>query len=923
MSSNCSSNNSFSSSLSNVSNMFLNSNSNSVFYNMEQNSASSKSTNNPHQKEVKNTQLQGLNQQNNNINNFNSEYSLNNNTSNFFQNQQNRILKPKQKKSIFEQLTQKNFLKNNLNLEQMDLNNNYQHDINNNNSKEDDDSNSYNNPLLKVIKKEYRDHSSNGNPLSVGNNFENLYSKFQLNNPSNTDSSSMSNQITNSNSNNNFSNQLGLLSSNQFNDHQQQLLNHHNMENNNFLNHHYQKPLTHQQQYQFEPHSSNLLIKKANKSSKNPIFESNENENNTKFISNMLQQKTQSSNFHQIETNTNLQADSNVNPNTLSNYTNHHIHYNQSHQQLLLENQNIKHTNTKHCDNTGQVNSKSYPKQPTIMELTEQHLIYGSNNKQPSSILSTNNNSEKQINSEEQLDTITKDSNTKTNALTNESSNLEQMNHSVSKAIRSSNSACSSTSSSCFSFTSPCSSASASASNSCVHPSYQIKNQLDKNNDSQSKQFSKQIQSNDQVISLQMQNEDSSNDHKKQQENFVQIVKNCLNSTREIEQPTNFNNNDSSMLTKQIFDAINTAVLLNQVSTPSTTSSFVSHKTSSLLSTPILTTPNPINNNQPSVSNSFSNSLSPSILSVNQNNNESFNRNNLNNISSNKETRHLVSNMFSSDTNSSSINKNNINKQKNKPLPLIIPSDISAFQQQKNQQNIQNHLDHSTQHYSHQTNSNNSHHPNQVPYYHQLSANSSNNAYMSHIYPHATLLKSPRLLTNDFKKQYTPPPMLSPFRKGPGLYYKYFANMFLMPNAFNQPKPPQLNHSMSCSYAYSPSLFYNQFLNLHNNSNNSNNINLSENESKSNLLIKNNNEAMSSNKSPSISYSVDKNEVKKEEISNTKENKEKDVPALSSLDNSSKNNIIDAISSTNKVNNQQTVSSFTPKQSLIRSRLRN
>ena len=56
---------------------------------------------------------------------------------------------------------------------------------------------------------------------------------------------------------------------------------------------------------------------------------------------------------------------------------------------------------------------------------------------------------------------------------------------------------------------------------------------------------------------------------------------------------------------------------------------------------------------------------------------------------------------------------------------------------------------------------------------------------------------------------------------------------------------------------------------------------------------------------------------------NSKENKEKDVSALSSIDNSSKNNIIDAISSANKVNNQQTLSSFTPKQSLIRSRLRN
>jgi len=64
-------------------------------------------------------------------------------------------------------------------------------------------------------------------------------------------------------------------------------------------------------------------------------------------------------------------------------------------------------------------------------------------------------------------------------------------------------------------------------------------------------------------------------------------------------------------------------------------------------------------------------------------------------------------------------NKQNINKLKPKPLPLKIPSTISTFQ-----------------------------------------------------YPNMTLLKSPHF--SETKNQYTPPPMLSPFRKAPGLYANCF-----------------------------------------------------------------------------------------------------------------------------------------------------
>ena len=81
--------------------------------------------------------------------------------------------------------------------------------------------------------------------------------------------------------------------------------------------------------------------------------------------------------------------------------------------------------------------------------------------------------------------------------------------------------------------------------------------------------------------------------------------------------------------------------------------------------------------------------------------------------------------------------KQNINKQKVKPLPLKIPSTISTFQ-----------------------------------------------------YPNMTLLKSPHFY--ETKNQYTPPPMLSPFRKAPGLYNTCF-NAKQFHTAFSVPgRPPML-----------------------------------------------------------------------------------------------------------------------------------
>lgn len=149
--------------------------------------------------------------------------------------------------------------------------------------------------------------------------------------------------------------------------------------------------------------------------------------------------------------------------------------------------------------------------------------------------------------------------------------------------------------------------------------------------------------------------------------------------------------------------------------------------------------------------------------------------------------------------------KNAISKPKSKPEPLVIPSDISAFQQQQQKNFLSQSLGSNVFQRS----------MTQFPPGYHIS---------SHIYPHATLLKSPRLLNSlqDAKKQqqYTPPPMLSPFRKGPGLFYnpKQFQSIFLMPSPsqFNsssssstttassrpQPSLPAYNHSLSYSYFY-------------------------------------------------------------------------------------------------------------------------
>lgn len=145
------------------------------------------------------------------------------------------------------------------------------------------------------------------------------------------------------------------------------------------------------------------------------------------------------------------------------------------------------------------------------------------------------------------------------------------------------------------------------------------------------------------------------------------------------------------------------------------------------------------------------------------------------------------------------------NKSKIKPVPLHIPSDINAFQNKQNalleaaaassrsQLNPPPAFNHSTS-YSGLSNTN--------PHYY------------AGYYPNATLLKSPRLFPSYHdimynKKQYTPPPMLSPFRKGPGLFYNpRFMSLFLpfmaaaAANANNNQESnnhaaPNLNHSVS------------------------------------------------------------------------------------------------------------------------------
>lgn len=115
--------------------------------------------------------------------------------------------------------------------------------------------------------------------------------------------------------------------------------------------------------------------------------------------------------------------------------------------------------------------------------------------------------------------------------------------------------------------------------------------------------------------------------------------------------------------------------------------------------------------------------------------------------------------------------QNNLAKPKPKPMPLIIPQAISAFQKTSYQR------------------------PSFYPQF-------SNGSFMPYIYPNATLLKSPRLFDTDTKKQYTPPPMLSPFRKGPGLFYnpKNINNLFSIQNLLNNKVSGSSNVPFSFNY---------------------------------------------------------------------------------------------------------------------------
>ena len=140
-----------------------------------------------------------------------------------------------------------------------------------------------------------------------------------------------------------------------------------------------------------------------------------------------------------------------------------------------------------------------------------------------------------------------------------------------------------------------------------------------------------------------------------------------------------------------------------------------------------------------------SNSFSPSTAALSSNQN-------INNKSRNSLTPDTDNNA----TNRHSANNNNSRPTKFKPEPLIIPSTISSFQQ------------HQTTGFNFYNNPllMHSHSMNELYNSHKLLSS----VYAHMIYPNTTFLKSPRLVNYDLKKQYTPPPMLSPFRKGPGLF---------------------------------------------------------------------------------------------------------------------------------------------------------
>jgi hypothetical protein len=265
---------------------------------------------------------------------------------------------------------------------------------------------------------------------------------------------------------------------------------------------------------------------------------------------------------------------------------------------------------------------------------------------------------------------------------------------------------------------------------------------------------------------------------------------------------------------------------------------------------------NGVNNSISSSSNSSSSSISSvrstATISGNNHNDEIFESlskkidnytNSLKKDQINNENNYSIQSHLSQDSISSpqtSTNNNNM-KQKIKPNPLVIPSAISAFQQQNHAANILQ--------VSQAAAAAVAANPQFSSFQQQLSntyaiyaAAAAMAHHMGPPYPNATLLKSPRLFNNyDFnspeynfnlKKQYTPPPMLSPFRKGPGLFCnsKQFAN-YLPQTLFSFQsqqhhhhvfKPtPQYSHSLSENHLGSNYTLNNTYQN-----NNNNNIKL-------------------------------------------------------------------------------------------------
>jgi hypothetical protein len=269
---------------------------------------------------------------------------------------------------------------------------------------------------------------------------------------------------------------------------------------------------------------------------------------------------------------------------------------------------------------------------------------------------------------------------------------------------------------------------------------------------------------------------------------------------------------------------------------------------------------NGVNNSISSSSNSSSSSSISSTATISGNNQNdeifeslskkidnytnSLKKDQINNENNYSIQSHLSQDSISSPQISTNNNNNNNNtKQKIKPNPLVIPSAISAFQQQNHAANIlQVSQAAAAAAAVAVTNPQFSSFQQQLSNTYAIYAAAAAMAHhMGPPYPNATLLKSPRLFNNyDFnspeynfnlKKQYTPPPMLSPFRKGPGLFCnsKQFAN-YLPQTLFSFQsqqhhhhhvfKPtPQYSHSLSENHLGSNYTLNNTYQNNINNNN--------------------------------------------------------------------------------------------------------